>query len=334
MLELKKTKIRLLALMVLALFILPLPAVLSKYYLSLAKLAGIGIILALGMNIFFGYCGQVNFGGAAFYALGAYISALLQLKLGLHLFMALPLTLFACVLAALIIGMPLLRLRHHTLALGTVGFALVIYMVLNTWISLTGGEDGLAVPKASFLGYKAGGIFYYYFILAFVVLSYLGCHFLASSRIGRAMKAIREDEIAARAMGVNSGHYIRLAYMLNGLLCGLAGILFAQESGWITPSTFHLWTNVVLILMIVVGGAGSNLGAVLGGGIIMLLPQVLGAFQQYFVLIYGLLLALTLRFIPRGIGVSVQEGSFRLFRSLAKADRTQTKGSLSETEIP
>ncbi len=323
LLRLQKSEIRLFSLIVLGLLILPLPAVLSKYYLSLAKLAGIGIILALGMNIFFGYCGQVNFGGAAFYALGAYISALLQLKLGLHLFVALPLTLLACLLAALIIGVPLLRLRHHTLALGTVGFALVIYLMLNTWISLTGGEDGLAVPKASFFGYKAGGTFYYYFILVFVVLSYLSCHFLASSRIGRAMRAIREDEVAARAMGVNSGHYIRLAYMLNGFFCGLAGVLFAQESGWITPSTFHLWTNVVLILMIVVGGPSSNFGAVLGGAVIMLLPQVLGAFQQYFVLIYGLLLALTLRFIPRGIGVFIQEGSFKLFGYLARTSRFQ-----------
>jgi branched-chain amino acid transport system permease protein len=320
LLTIQDSKIKILFLSILGLLVLLFPVLLSKYYLSLVKLAGIGIILSLGMNIFFGYCGQINFGGAAFYALGAYISALLQLKLGLHFFAALPLTLVACLLAALIIGVPLLRLRHHTLALGTVAFAMVIYLILNTWISLTGGEDGLAVPKLLFYGYKGGSTFYYYFILVFVVLSYLTCHFLVSSRVGRAMRAIREDEVAALSMGINSGHYIRLAFMLNGLFCGLSGILFAQESGWITPSTFHLWTNVVLILMVVVGGVSSNFGAVLGGAIIMLLPQVLGAFQQYHVLIYGLILALTLRFMPRGIVGFIQETISRLVRSLEKID--------------
>ena len=133
------------------------------------------------------------------------------------------------------------------------------------------------------------------------------------------MKAIREDEVAALAMGINSAHYRRLAFVLNGLLGGLAGILFAQESGWITPSTFHLWTNVVILLMVVVGGAGSNFGAALGGVIIMLLPQLLGGLQQYHVLIYGILLALTLRFMPRGIGGFVQEAIPRLARFLTRA---------------
>jgi branched-chain amino acid transport system permease protein len=313
-LAIQKNWIKVLSPVVLSLLFLVLPMLLGKYSLYLFKLAGIGIILALGTNIFFGYCGQINFGVAAFYALGAYISALLQLKLGLHFFAALPLTLLACLLAALIISVPLLRLRHHTLALGTVAFASVIYLVLNTWIGLTGGEDGLSVPKIHFWGYEVRSYFHFYMIWGFVVLGYLTCHCLVSSRVGRAMKAIREDEVAALAMGVNSGHYRRLAFVLNGIFGGLAGILFAQESGWITPSTFHLWTNVVVILMVVTGGAGSNFGASLGGAIIMVWPQLLGAFQQYHILIYGLLLALTLRFMPRGVGVFVQEAVLSLLR--------------------
>ncbi len=314
----RNNKPKVLSLIVLGVLVLFLPMLLSKYYLYLVKLSGIGIILALGTNIFFGYCGQINFGAAAFYALGAYISAILQVRLGLPFFAAFPLTLTGCLLASLIVGVPLLRLRHHTLALGTVAFASVVYLVLNTWITFTGGEDGLAMPKVSFFGYKAGSHFYYYLILIFAVLSYLMCHYLVCSRVGRAMKAIREDEVAALSTGINSGHYRMLAFMLNGLLSGLAGILFAQESAWITPSTFHLWTNVVIILMVVVGGAGSNFGAALGGAIIMLLPQLLGAFQQYHVLIYGLLLALTLRFMPQGIGDFVHKIVVWIDRSLTK----------------
>lgn len=297
---------------VLGLIVLLLPVMVGKYYLYLAKLSGIGIILALGTNIFFGYCGQVNFGVGAFYALGAYVSTLLQLNLGLNFFIAFPLTLVACLLSSLIISFPLLRLRHHTLALGTVAFASVIYLVLNTYIGVTGGEDGLAVPKPFFFGYEMGGKFNYYLILAFVVLSIFSCHWLMSSRIGRAMKAIREDEVASLSMGINSTHYRRLAFTINGVFAGLAGVLFAQETGWINPSSFHLWTNVVIILMVVVGGPGSNFGAILGGAIIMLLPHLLGSFQKYDVLIYGILLALTLRFVPEGIGGFVQKAISRI----------------------
>ncbi len=140
------------------------------------------------------------------------------------------------------------------------------------------------------------------------------------------MKAIREDEIAALAMGINSTHYRRLAFVLNGILGGLAGVLFAQESGWITPSTFHLWTNVVVILMVVTGGAGSNFGASLGGAMIMVWPQLLGAFQQYHILIYGLLLALTLRFMPGGLGASLQKAASCLAQVLAKAGSARPDG--------
>jgi branched-chain amino acid transport system permease protein len=305
--QIQNSKTKTLFLVVLALIALLLPVLVGKYYLYLAKLAGIGIILAIGTNIFFGYCGQINFGVAAFYALGAYISTLLQLKLGLNFFAAFPITLAVCLLASLIISVPLLRLRHHTLALGTVAFASVIYLILNTWISITGGEDGLSVPKAFFFGYKMGSKFNYYLIVVFAVLSFLSCHRLISSRIGRAMKAIREDEVAALSMGINSAHYRRLAFMINGLFAGLAGVLFAQESGWINPSSFHMWTNVVILVMVVVGGSGSNFGAALGGAIIMLLPHLLGPFQQYHVLIYGILLALIVRFAPGGIGGFVQK---------------------------
>ena len=300
------------------------PLMADQYYLYLAKLAGIGVILALGTNVFFGYCGQINLGASAFYAFGAYFSALLQVKLGLHIVVAFPITLLACLLVALLVGVPVLRLRGHTLALGTIALAKVTHISLNTWIDLTGGEDGLSIPKLSIFGYEGSASLNYYLIWVFALLTYFTCHKLISSRIGLSMKAIRADETAAQVMGVNSFHYRMLAFMLNGVFAGLAGILFAQESGWISPANFNVWTSIVILIMVVVGGTGSNLGSAVGGAIFMLLPQVLGAVQQYHILIYGLFLALALRFMPRGISGFVQENI--LMRVCSLKEMTGRKG--------
>jgi len=297
-----------------------LPLFVNRYYLHLAIMSGLGVILALGLNLLYGYSGQINFGVAAFYAIGAYAVALLQAKAGLYFFASLAIALIIAVLVALIISLPLLRLRHLGLALGTLAFAVIIYSLACAMRDFTGGSDGLVVPKLVLLGYKAGTTFYFYMVLVLAIACYLACHHLVSSKIGRALMAIREDESAALASGINVDRYKRLAFTINALFTALAGGIYAQHAGFIAPALFDVHFNLLGILMVVVGGP-SNLGSVIGGIFIMLLPEFVIAFKGYHIMAYGLILVLVLMFMPRGITGLIKAGTFkrsqtRLGRSL------------------
>lgn len=279
----------------------PLMPFADKYFIYIAQVIGLFLIVALGLNFLFGNCGLVNFGGAGFYALGAYISTLLETRVGLHLFMSLPLTIAICALVTLVLSYPLLRLRHYSFALGSFAFALVIWLLAERWVKYTGGEDGLVVPKVLVYGNQVGDIFYYYLIMAFVIICFLICHFLNSSRVGRAMKAIRDDELVASSMGIDVARYMRLGFLISGIFGGLGGILFSHQSGWIASATFGIHTNVIFIIMVMVGGIGSNFGMVLGALIITVLPEFLAGMEQYQVLAYGVILAVVIRFLPQGV---------------------------------
>lgn len=321
--QFNKRRLTLAALVPAGIFLLILPLVVGQYYQQMAALAGIGVILALGMNIFFGYCGQINFGASGFYALGAYSAVLLQTRLHWHFFIALPAAVVITGVFAYLVGIPILRLRGHTLALGTLSFGLVVFMVIEAMVWLTGGGDGIYMPKLFLFGHRMREMFDYYLVLVFAVLSYLACHYLVSSRVGRAMKAIREDETAALAMGIKVARYKSLAWVLNGVFGGLAGVLFLKHSGWICPTYFEVWTSIIILVMVVFGGTGSNLGAVVGGAIIMILPQALSSFREYRVLVNGAILVLILVFMPKGIVGSLKGVVARLGNSKKKATNTK-----------
>jgi len=278
-----------------------LPVQVGEFYLYLIRLILIYAISALGLNIFMGYTGQINIGSAGFFCIGAYVPTMLQIKLGLHYLVAFPVAMVVSLLVAWGMSFPLLRLRGHAMAIGTLSFALAIHLLSERFPSLSGGADGIIVPDMALFGHTMGNLFYYYFILAFFVPSYLLCYFLINSRIGRALKGVRDNEDAAAAMGVDTNHYKTLAWVVNGALASLAGSLYAQQAGFLSPATFALWTNIIVLVMIVVGGLGTNLGSVVGSVIMTSLPYFLVTVQEYTLLAQGLILFFFLRFLPYGV---------------------------------
>jgi branched-chain amino acid transport system permease protein len=299
MLRNRKKEFFLVGLAALALVLLPLQV--GEFYLYLIRVISIYAIAALGLNLFMGYCGQINLGTAGFFCLGAYMPTVIQIKLGWHFLLAFPVTLVFTGLVGWAASFPLLRLRGHAMAIGTLSFAMAVYLIAERFPSLTGGSDGIEVPSMVLFGQPMGNIFYYYLILAFLVLTYLGCYFLVDSRIGRAFKAVRDDDAAAAALGIDVRHFKTLAWLVNGVLASLAGSLFAQQSGFLSPSTFSLWTNIIVLVMICVGGLGTNLGSVVGAAIMTSLPYFLVTIQEYMVLVQGLILFSVLRFLPDGV---------------------------------
>ncbi len=278
-----------------------LPLVIGDFYLYLIRLISIYVILALGLNIFMGYCGQINFGIAGFFCMGGYGAVLLQLNLEWHFFAALVTAVLLCLFLSWLISWPLLRLKGHSMAIGTLAFAMVIFLIAERFPSLTGGGDGLVVPSTVLFGRTMGELFFYYLILGFVTAAYLICYFLVGSRIGRALKGVRDNEEAAAAMGVDVQHYKRMAWVLNSVFAGVAGALHAQQTNFICPDTFSLWTNVLVLVMICVGGLSRNLGSVVGAAIMTSLPFFLTKIQDANLLVQGLILFAVLRFLPDGV---------------------------------
>lgn len=278
-----------------------LPLVVSDFIRYIIVLISIYGIAALGLNIFMGYCGQSNLGSAGFFCIGAYVPTMLQVKYELHYFIGFPLAILICALIAWLLSYPLLRLKGHAMAIGTLSFGMAVFLVAERFPALTGGADGITVPAMTIPGIEVGDKFYYYLIAACFLLTYLGCYFLMGSRIGRALKAIRDDEDAAAALGIDVAHFKRFAWVLNNTLMGVAGALFALQAGFLSPSSFALWTNIVVLVMICVGGLGSNIGSVIGAVIMTLLPYILVSIQEYIMLTQGVILFSVLRFMPDGI---------------------------------
>lgn len=295
-----------------------LPVTTGEFYLYVIRLIIIYAIAALGLNFFMGYCGQINIGSAGLFCIGAYVPTMLQIKLGWHYLAVFPFTIVLSLVIAWAVSYPLLRLRGHAMAIGTLSFAMVIHLIAERFPSLTGGADGIVVPSMTLFGRSMGNLFYYYLVLGFGLAVYCMCYFLADSRIGRALKAIREDEAGAAAMGVDVDQYKRLAWMVNGVLASIAGSLYAQQAGFLSPTTFSLWTNIIVLVMIVVGGLGSILGSVVGAAIMTSLPYFLVSIQQYVLLMQGLVLFVFLRFLPYGV---VGTAALRLSRSAAGTKR-------------
>jgi len=274
---------------------------LNDFFLHVSTFVCIMTILSVGLHIFFGVCGQINFGANGFYAAGGYIAALLMVKLDLHYFLALPLAVVGTGIITLVVGLAVLRLRHWVLALGTTAFGFAVYISLRTvGVGFLGGDDGLFVSKLKVFGEKAGPFFYYYFILAWTILGILGAYFLENSRAGRAMKAIKVDEVGAAVMGIDVDHYVRMAFLLNGIYCGLAGALYAQWNRGVSPDNFNLNIAMLVLVFVVVGGLGRLSGAVVGAVILNILPEILIPLKEYELLIYAFIFFLVIRFMPDG----------------------------------
>jgi len=280
-----------------------LPFIVSSYIIDTLVLAGIYIILSLGLNIMIGYTGLLNLGYAAFYAIGAYTYAIFNTKLHLGFWEALPISMFLSGLAGFLLGIPALRLRGDYLAIVTLGFGEITRIVLNNWISLTNGPNGITgIERPSLAGYELSGVIeYYYTVLIFVILTIFFIKRLIKSKAGRAWMSIREDEVAATAMGINTFLYKLYAFSFGALWAGLAGQLFAAKMRFVSPESFTFFESVMIVAMVILGGQGTIAGPVIGSIILVLLPEVLREFQQYRMIFLGAGLIFMMIFRPQGI---------------------------------
>jgi len=285
------------------LFIISLPFYVKDYYIDVAILTGIYIILSLGLNVVVGFCGLLNLGFVAFYAIGAYSYALLNTKAGLDFWQSLPISISLSTLSGLLLAIPALRLRGDYLAIVTLGFGEITRLILNNWDSFTGGPNGISgIQPPMLLGISFGKLrWYYYLVLLMVVITYIIIKRVKESRIGRAWIAIREDEIIASTTGINVMLYKLYAFSFGALWAGLAGVLFAAKMQFVSPESFTFMESVLILCMVILGELGNVEGVMAGAIILVILPEVLRAAQSYRMLALGIGLILLMIFKPQGL---------------------------------
>lgn len=275
----------------------------NSYWLQIVVNAEIMVIAALGLYVTFGLNGQVALGHAAFYAVGGYTTGLLVTNLPIDLGPAMLLAIVAAVIVGLGIGIPALRLRGHYLALATLGFGQVVALILVNWTWLSGGALGVRNIVAPILfGWELRTLTdWAVFVGIIMVASIYIVQMVRVSSFGRAMTAVRDSEIAAAAMGVSLSRTKVLAFTVGAGFAGLAGALNAGFVTYISPGTYTLVLSVAMLAMVVVGGAKSPWGAVIGAALLTFLPEVLRGIQEYYMLMYGVLLLIMVSYVPQGI---------------------------------
>jgi len=293
----------------------------SGYTLRIVMLVWLYAILGISFNLVFGLTGQLTLGQQGFFAIGAYAMVLMQSQLGFALVVALPLGLLACGLLGILIGLPVLRLRSHYLAMATLAFGLILEGVALRWADVTGGSAGIRVPQLEIFGLGIGRIGLYYILLGFAALAFLVQAFIISTHIGRALQGIRDDESAAEALGINATAYKVKIFALGAIFAGLAGISYALVSRHVDPSYSAMSINVNILTIAVVGGLGTRIGPFLGAAFVVLMPQFLTQFGHYEVLFHGVFLLLFLLFLPKGLAGLIESSGF-LQRARKQAGET------------
>jgi branched-chain amino acid transport system permease protein len=292
-----------LLLAILAAAVLALPAITRDgYIIQLLNIAILNAIVVLGLNFATGWTGQINFGQAAFYGLGAYTTAIAT-KAGLP-WIATPFLSIAVVSAAsLVLGLPTLRLRTYYLAMTTIGFGEIIRLIIVHWEPVTGGTSGLReIPGISVLGFVPQGQMQHYYVLAAALaLALLVASRIRNSKLGRAMIATRDSEIAAEQSGVDTVRTKLLAFMIGGIYAGLAGCLYASSIRFVSPDSFSGIQAILLMTMLIVGGMGSIAGCVIGAVALTILPEALRFLGQWYLVLYGLGVIVVIVLAPGGL---------------------------------
>lgn len=290
----------------LIIFTLIFPFLFSTYQTNIMVSALIYIMLGLGLNIVVGLAGLLVLGYAAFYAVGAYSYALLNLHFGLGFWTVLPIGGVLGALFGILLGLPVLRLRGDYLAIVTLAFGEIIYMVLQNWNEFSSGPSGIAnIPRPSLFGISMSiqevTIYIYYIMFVLCIITVIVVQRLRDSRIGRAWMALREDEIACEAMGIDKTKIKLYAFAIGATLAGMAGVVFAAKTTFVNPASFTIWESIIILCIVVLGGMGSIIGVIAGALILILLPEYLRAFSEYRMLVFGIILVVMMIFRPMGI---------------------------------
>jgi branched-chain amino acid transport system permease protein len=312
----RRHALRNLGLLALTLAALALPlAVKTPYFLQLIILALIWVVLSQGQNLIQGFTGYVSIAQAGFMGLGAYSSTLMSVKLGFPVWLTMLAAPAVTALFAVLAGYPSLRVKGHYFAIVTLAYNMVIYIVLVTWIALTGGEAGVpGVQRPANItvgdlvwdfGTRTG---YYYLVLAAAVLATALCALILHSRVGRVLLAIRQNEALIEAAGVQAWRYKLFAFVTSASLAGVAGALYAHFIGFINPDAFGVDQSLNAILAVILGGSGTLLGPVVGAFAVVFLPEYLRIANEYRLVVYGFVLVVATIFMPRGLVPLLEKG--------------------------
>ncbi|MCC5910485.1 MAG: branched-chain amino acid ABC transporter permease [Clostridiaceae bacterium] len=284
------------------LLIIPLLS-LNNFTMRMVIMAGTYMILAMSLNLITGYTGQLSLGHAAFYAIGAYTSAILSMRFGWSFLITAPAAALMAALVALLLGIPTLKLQGAYLAIVTLGFSEIVRIVALNWMGLTRGPMGIpGIARPEVLGYRiASNTQYYYLILALVIITYMSLYRIINSRLGRAFIAIREDDLAAQSMGVDILKYKILSFTIAAFFAGLAGSFYAHYVTYIDPQSFTFNESIQVLSMVVLGGMGSMPGAIIGSVILTWAPEMLRFLEDYRMIMYGAILIVMMPIRPQGI---------------------------------
>jgi branched-chain amino acid transport system permease protein len=304
--------------------VLPLLPFADRNVIDLATLVLIYVMLGTGLNIVVGLAGLLDLGYVAFYAVGAYSYALLNLYFGLSFWICLPLAGVLAAMAGVLLGFPVLRLRGDYLAIVTLGFGEIVRQILINWNSVTGGANGLTgIGRPSFFGLEfaassQGGttfaeffglayspihrvIFFYYLILALAIVTMLFVERIRRQPLGRAWEALREDDVACRSLGINPTTIKLSAFALGATFAGFAGSFFATRQGFISPESFTFIESAIVLAIVVLGGMGTQIGIVVAAIFLIGLPEWFREFDQFRMLTFGAAMVLVMLWRPQGL---------------------------------
>ncbi|MFA9379505.1 MAG: branched-chain amino acid ABC transporter permease [Acetanaerobacterium sp.] len=276
----------------------------NNYWLHIANIACIFAICSLSLNLLTGCTGLFSVGHIAFYGIGAYTAAILATRFDLPFYITLPCAGLMAMLFGLVLGIPTLRLKGLYLGVATLAFGEIAYQVFVNWDSVTNGTRGiLGISAPVLFGIKFGDYkSYYYLVLVFLVLIIILVRNMIHSRTGRALLSIRENAIAAEAMGINIVRYKIIAFTTSAFFAGVAGCLYAYEVHFISPESFVSAESISVLAMMVVGGIGSIAGSVAGALILSIIPEVLRSVGDVRLVLYGAAIVAIIVFAPKGLG--------------------------------
>ncbi|MBI4681585.1 MAG: branched-chain amino acid ABC transporter permease [Nitrospirae bacterium] len=291
---------------VLSVFVVIFPFIFSAYQVNIMTTALMYVVLGLGLNIVVGLAGLLDLGYVAFYAVGAYTYGLLNHHFGLGFWAVLPAGAFMGALFGILLGFPVLRLRGDYLAIVTLGFGEIIRLVLENWNDLSFGPSGIAnIDRPSFFGMQlslqSATVYIYFLMITLALFTVFVVNRLQNSRIGRAWIALREDEIACQAMGIDKTKTKLSAFALGATWAGMMGVFFAAKTTFINPASFTFLESAIILSIVVLGGMGSIAGVIIGAFVLILLPEYLRAFSDYRMLMFGAILVIMMVFRPQGI---------------------------------
>lgn len=294
----------LIVLLCLAVFIiLPQKSVTNRYMMKVINEGIIYFIAVLGLSVILGMGGQVTFSTAPIMGMGAYITAILSTKYSFDPLLSLVIAVLASTVFSYFMGLALFRLKGSYFAFASIGLAQLFYTIFSNWMNMTGGPDGISkIPDLNLFFYKCESYYDYFKVLFIIgIISYLIINRIRKSYFGRALASVRDDEIAAKCMGINTYRTKVLSFVVAGSFASLAGGLYSSMEGYISPEVFKFDQSAIYLIMIMLGGVDSTFGALLGTMLLTIIPEKIRFLQSYFKLVYGVGVIILMIVMPMGL---------------------------------